>query len=98
MFFMILTVWPLALWYTYPNGHYGIWQECYVGCRSGGKKFKYHFMVNLRKVMIYLLTSCNTEERIAQNIYIHNSNRNLKKKKKINNNNNINQEPDRHRL
>ena len=29
--------------------------------------------------MIYLLTSCNTEERIAQNIYIHNSNRNHKK-------------------
>ena len=26
--------------------------------------------------MIYLLTSCNTEERIAQNIYIHNSNKN----------------------
>ena len=34
---------------------------------------------NLRKVKIYLLTSCNTEERIAQNIYIHNSNRNYKK-------------------
>ena len=33
----------------------------------------------LRKVKIYLLTSCNTEERIAQNIYIHNSNRNYKK-------------------
>ena len=32
----------------------------------------------LRKVKIYLLTSCNTEERIAQNIYIHNSNRNYK--------------------
>ena len=30
--------------------------------------------------MIYLLTSCNTEERIAQNIYIHNSNRSIKKK------------------
>ena len=29
--------------------------------------------------MIYLLTSCNTEERIAQNIYIHNSNINIKK-------------------
>ena len=29
--------------------------------------------------MIYLLTSCNTEERIAQNIYIHNSNRSIKK-------------------
>ena len=29
--------------------------------------------------MIYLLTSCNTEERIAQNIYIRNSNRNYKK-------------------
>ena len=25
------------------------------------------------------MTSCNTEERIAQNIYIHNSNRNYKK-------------------
>ena len=36
-------------------------------------------MINLRKVTIYLLTSCNTEERIAQNIYIHNSNRNYKK-------------------
>ena len=35
--------------------------------------------INLRKVMIYLLTSCNTEEKIAQNIYIHNSNRNYKK-------------------
>ena len=35
--------------------------------------------INLRKVTIYLLTSCNTEERIAQNIYIHNSNRNYKK-------------------
>ena len=29
--------------------------------------------------MIYLLTSCNAEERIAQNIYIHNSNRKYKK-------------------
>ena len=29
--------------------------------------------------MIYLLTSCNTEERIAQNIYIHKSNKNYKK-------------------
>ena len=37
------------------------------------------YSLNLRKVMIYLLTSCNTEERIAQNIYIHNSNRNIKK-------------------
>ena len=27
----------------------------------------YH--LNLRKVKIYLLTSCNTEERIAQNIF-----------------------------
>ena len=27
------------------------------------------------EVTIYLLTSCNTEKRIAQNIYIHNSNR-----------------------
>ena len=35
--------------------------------------------MNLRKDTIYLLTSCNTEERIAQNIYIHNSNRNYKK-------------------
>ena len=26
----------------------------------------------------YLLASCNTEERIAQNIYIHNSNGNYK--------------------
>ena len=33
----------------------------------------------LRKVTIYLLTSCNTEGRIAQNIYINNSNRNYKK-------------------
>ena len=29
--------------------------------------------------MVYLSTSCNTKERIAQNIYIHNSNRNYKK-------------------
>ena len=28
---------------------------------------------------MYLLTSYNTEKRIAQNIYIHNSNRNYKK-------------------
>ena len=33
---------------------------------------------NLGKVTIYLLTSCNTEERIAQNIYIHNLNKNYK--------------------
>ena len=26
--------------------------------------------MNLRKITIYLLTSCNTEERIAQNIFI----------------------------
>ena len=32
----------------------------------------------LRKVTIYLLTSCNTKERIVQNIYIHNSIRNIK--------------------
>ena len=37
-------------------------------------------VLDLRKVTIYLLTSCNnTEERKAQNIYIHNSNRNYKK-------------------
>ena len=36
-------------------------------------------MLNLTKVMIYLLTSCNAEVRIAQNIYIHKSNRNYKK-------------------
>ena len=29
--------------------------------------------------MIYLLTSCNTEKRLAQNIYVHDSNRNYKK-------------------
>ena len=61
-------------------------------------KFNKNFLTTifyLRKVKIYLLTSCNTEERIAQNIYVHNSNRNYKK---INYNNNINQEPDRHRL
>ena len=40
--------------------------------------------------MIYLLTFSNIEDRIVQNIYIHNSNRNYKV---INyNNNNINQE------
>ena len=33
----------------------------------------------LRKVTIYLLTSCNAEEKIAQNIYINNSNSNYKK-------------------
>ena len=52
--------------------------------------------MNLTRVTIYRLTSCNTEERIAQNIYIHNSNRNYKKK--INYNKNIDQETDRHRL
>ena len=36
--------------------------------------------------MIYLLTSCNTEERIAQNIYIHNSNRIYKKINYVNHN------------
>ena len=36
--------------------------------------------------MIFLLISSNAEERIAQNIYIHNSNRNYKK---FNYNNNI---------
>ena len=41
--------------------------------------FSLDICVYLRKVTIYLLTSCNTEERIAQNIYIHNSNRNYKK-------------------
>ena len=45
--------------------------------------------------MINLLTSCNIEKKIAQNIYIHNSNRNYKK---FNYNNNNNQETDRHRL
>ena len=35
--------------------------------------------LTITAVKIYLLTSCNTEERIAQNIYIHNSNRNYKK-------------------
>ena len=39
---------------------------------------KPEYLINLRQVTIYLLTSCNTEERIAQNIYIHNSNRNYK--------------------
>ena len=28
-------------------------------------------IINLTKVIIYLLTSCNTKERIVQNIYIH---------------------------
>ena len=46
--------------------------------------------------MIYLLTSCITEERIAQNIYIHNSNTNYKRI--IENNNNINLEMDRDSL
>ena len=51
------------------------------------------------KSMIYLLTSSNTEERIAQNIYIHNnSNRNCKRIKPSMYNykdNNINLEMDR---
>ena len=50
--------------------------------RKRFKKFTimfFWYFRNLRKVMIYLLTSCNTEERIAQNIYIHNSNRSIKK-------------------
>ena len=37
----------------------------------------------MSKTMIFLLTSCNTEKRIAKNIYIYNSNRNYKKKKLI---------------
>ena len=41
--------------------------------------YKLTWKKHLRKVTVYLLTSCNTEERIAQNIYIHNSNRNYKK-------------------
>ena len=49
--------------------------------------------------MSYLLTSSNTEERIAQNIYIHNnSNRNCKRIKPSMynyNDNNINLEMDR---
>ena len=24
-------------WRDYSNGYYGIWNECYAGCRSGGK-------------------------------------------------------------
>ena len=42
--------------------------------------------------MTYVLNSCKTEERIVQNIYIHNSNRNCER---INYNNNIYQETDR---
>ena len=34
-------------------------------------------MLNLTKVIIYLLTYCNTEVKIAQNIYIHNKGRSL---------------------
>ena len=41
--------------------------------------------------MINFLTSSQTEERIAQNIYIRNSNRNFKRIN-CNNNNNINLE------
>ena len=44
---------------------------------------------------IFTADICKAKERIAQNIYIHNSNRNYKK---INHNNNINQKTDRHRL
>ena len=59
---------------------------------ASGKTTKFLF----NKSMIYLLTSCNnTEERIAQNIYIHNSNKNYKR---IDYNNKINQETDRHRI
>ena len=39
----------------------------------------FKFLQSLSKVTIYLLTSCDTEERIAQNNYIHNSNKNYKK-------------------
>ena len=42
-------------------------------------KITTQYLIYLRKVTIYLSTSCNTKERIAQNIYIHNSNRNYKK-------------------
>ena len=62
---------------------------------SDSTSLQYCSVLNLRKVTIYLLTSCNTEERIVQKIYIHNSNKNYKK---INYNNNINQKTDRHRL
>ena len=66
------------------------------------KHAKRHFICNhckrvnnkFDKSMIYLLTSCNTEERIAQNIYIHNSNRTYKRIN-YNNNDNINLEMDR---
>ena len=47
------------------------------------------------KSTIHLLTSCDTEERIAQNIYIHNSNRNYKRIN-YNNNSNISIKLDRH--
>ena len=36
-------------------------------------------IINLTKVTICLLSSCNTEKRIAQNIYIQNSNKNYTK-------------------
>ena len=45
--------------------------------------------------MTYLLTFCNTEERITQNTFIHNSNRTYKIINYNNNNNNINLETDR---
>ena len=53
-------------------------------------------MINLRKVTIYFLTSCNTEERIAQNICIRSSNKIYKRIKlsvyNFNSNNNTNLE------
>ena len=56
------------------------------------KRVDYEFNIS----MIYPLTSCNTKERIVQNIYIRNSNRNYRKiKLSIYNNdynNNINLE------
>ena len=47
--------------------------------RGSKMKITTQHLIYLRKVTIYLLTSCNTEERIAQNIYIHNPNRKYKK-------------------
>ena len=66
---------------TYP----GLQIKC-NHCKSVNNKYT--------KSKIYIIISCNTEERIAQNIHIHNSNKNCKSVKQniynfSNNNNNL---------
>ena len=51
------------------NNHTGYCKKYYrVGCSMQFTRIYNKNLLNLRKIKIYLLTSCNTEERIAQNI------------------------------